>query len=128
MKRLGLDDNTLVVFSSDHKFNAGHHGLWGKGNAAYPLNVFDTSLRIPMIWRHTGAIQPGAENSIVQVLDVAPTILEYAGNYSFPSTANTPGESFVDFSIPAKETPRPLGPYIVNCERSRACCRVSAVQ
>ncbi len=31
VKRLGLDDNTLVVFSSDHGFNAGHHGLWGKG-------------------------------------------------------------------------------------------------
>ncbi len=107
MKVLGLDDNTLVVFSSDHGFNAGHHGLWGKGNAAYPINMFDTSLRIPMIWRHTGAIKPGVENSIVQVLDVAPTILEYAGNLSFPKLANIPGESFVDLLLdPSKRNTR----------------------
>jgi len=30
----GLDKSTLVVFASDHGFNTGHHGLWGKGNAA----------------------------------------------------------------------------------------------
>ena len=38
-----IDEQTLVVFASDHGFNAGHHGLWGKDNAAYPLNMFDTS-------------------------------------------------------------------------------------
>ncbi len=90
----GLDQSTLVVFASDHGFNAGHHGLWGKGNAAYPLNMFDTSIRIPMIWRHLGAIKPAVENSVVQVLDVAPTLIEYAVNTSFPSIRNIPGESF----------------------------------
>ncbi len=90
----GLDQSTLVVFASDHGFNAGHHGLWGKGNAAYPLNMFDTSIRIPMIWRHLGSIKPAVENSVVQVLDVAPTLLEYAAGTSFPSNRNTPGESF----------------------------------
>lgn len=107
LKMLGLDENTLVVFSSDHGFNAGHHGLWGKGNAAYPINMFDTSLRIPMIWRHTGVIKPGIEDSIVQVIDVAPTILDYAGNSSFPSLANVPGESFADLLLdPSKRNSR----------------------
>ena len=94
-----LDQNTLVVFASDHGFNAGHHGLWGKGNAAYPLNMYDTSLKIPMIWRHKGTIEPGVEESIVQVLDVAPTLLDYAGNFSFPDLSNIPGESFLDLLI-----------------------------
>lgn len=102
-----LDESTLVVFASDHGFNAGHHGLWGKGNAAYPLNMFDTSLRIPMIWRHSGTIQPGVEQSVVQVLDVAPTLLEYAGNFSFPVTSNVPGESFTDLLLnPEKRNSR----------------------
>lgn len=91
-----LDESTLVVFTSDHGFNAGHHGLWGKGNAAYPLNMFETSIRIPMIWRHVGVLTPSVENSVVQVLDIAPTILQYAGNFSFPKHLNTPGESFLD--------------------------------
>ena len=99
LKKNTLDASTLVVFTSDHGFNAGHHGLWGKGNAAYPLNMFDTSLKIPMIWRHIGTIQPGLEESVVQVLDVAPTLLEYAGNLSFASTSNLPGQSFTNLLL-----------------------------
>lgn len=99
LKANNLDENTLVVFTSDHGFNAGHHGFWGKGNAAYPLNMFETSIRIPMIWRHTGKIKPGVEESVVQVLDMAPTLLEYAGNLALNSIVNTPGESFVDLLL-----------------------------
>ena len=99
LKAHNLDGNTLVIFASDHGFNAGHHGFWGKGNAAYPLNMYETSIRIPMIWRHTGVITPGVEESVVQVLDVAPTLLEYAGNFSLPGTVNSPGESFVDLLL-----------------------------
>ena len=99
LKENQLDEHTLVVFASDHGFNAGHHGFWGKGNAAYPLNMFETSIRIPMIWRHTGTIKPGVEESVVQVLDVAPTLLEYAGNFTLSVMANSPGESFVDLLL-----------------------------
>ena len=103
----GLDKSTLVVFASDHGFNAGHHGLWGKGNAAYPLNMFDTSLKIPMIWRHTGVIEPGVEDSVVQVVDVAPTLLDYAGNFTLHGLSNSPGESFVDLLLyPEKRNSR----------------------
>ena len=94
----GLDSNTLVIFSSDHGFNAGHHGLWGKGNAAYPVNMFDTSLKIPMIWRHKGVIRPGTEESVVQVLDVAPTILDYVDGLKF-NIPNPAGESFKDLLL-----------------------------
>ena len=94
-----IDNDTLVVFASDHGFNAGHHGLWGKGNAAYPLNMFDTSLKIPMIFRHTNTIKPRVEKTPVQVVDIAPTLLQYAGNHSFPSEANIAGESFVDLLL-----------------------------
>lgn len=101
LKMNALDSSTLVVFASDHGFNAGHHGLWGKGNAAYPLNMFDTSLKIPMIWRHLGVIKPGVEESVVQVLDVAPTLLDYVGahNITFPRDSNLPGQSFTDLLL-----------------------------
>ena len=99
IKALDLDQSTLVVFASDHGFNAGHHGFWGKGNAAYPLNMYETSLRIPMIWRHAGVITPAVEESVVQVLDVAPTLLDYAGKLSLSKMANAPGESFVDLLL-----------------------------
>ena len=44
-------------------------------------------------------IAPGVEESVVQVLDVAPTLLEYAGNFSLSGTVNSPGESFVDLLL-----------------------------
>ena len=99
LSALGLDQDTLVVFSSDHGFNAGHHGLWGKGNAAYPLNMFDTSIKVPMIWRHVGTIDPGVEESVVQWADVAPTLLQYAGNLSLPASSMTAGESFLSMLL-----------------------------
>ena len=96
LDNLGLDKNTVVIFTSDHGFNAGHHGMWGKGNAVYPLNFFETSLRIPLIWRHKGVITPGVEDSIVQVIDFAPTLLQYAGDFTFPDSLIIPGESYKD--------------------------------
>ena len=99
VRQLNLDQNTLTVFASDHGYNAGHHGLWGKGNAGYPLNVFEMSLRIPVIWHHTGKIEPGTDELVVQVLDIAPTLLDYAGNFKFPTSANIPGESFTDLLL-----------------------------
>ena len=96
---LDLDQDTLVVFGSDHGFNAGHHGLWGKGNAAYPLNMFETSIRVPMIWRHKGRIAPGVEESVVQWADVAPTLLQYAGNYTLPAGSMGVGETFVQLLL-----------------------------
>ena len=107
--KLNLDEKTLVVFASDHGYNAGHHGLWGKGNAGYPLNVYETSLRIPLIWRHTGTIEPGVEQSVVQVLDIAPTLLDYAGKLTFPTKSNIPGESFADLLLrPAKRNSKSM--------------------
>ena len=32
LERLGVREDTLVIFSSDNGFSCGHHGFWGKGN------------------------------------------------------------------------------------------------
>ena len=44
----GKLNNTLVVYTSDHGLNCGHHGLWGKGNATLPLNMLEESIRVPL--------------------------------------------------------------------------------
>ena len=45
----GLRENTLVFFTSDNGMNMGHHGIWGKGNGTFPLNMYDTSVKVPAI-------------------------------------------------------------------------------
>ncbi len=79
MKRLddlGLADNTLVVFTSDHGDMAGAHGCIGKSISSF----FDDLLRIPLLFRFPGRIQPGTVvRQPVSQIDFMPTILDYLG-------------------------------------------------
>jgi len=85
LERLKLDRRTIVIFQSDHGYNIGHHGIHtkGNGNAIFggvngPTrpNMWDTSLRIPLLIRWPGTLQPGSEvNEPVLNLDMFPSVL-----------------------------------------------------
>ncbi len=49
LERLGLDDNTLVIFTADQASAGGQHGLWGMGDHTRPLHAFDGTMHIPLI-------------------------------------------------------------------------------
>lgn len=89
-----LAGNTLVVFMSDNGMNMGHHGLYGKGNATWPQNMFDTSVKVPCIIRRPGFVPKGQVNThLLSQYDWMPTILEYTGLADrFPK--GLPGQSF----------------------------------
>ncbi len=88
LDELGLASKTIVIFSSDHGYNLGHHGIWHKGNGRWILtnnqgprpNMFDRSLRVPAAVRWPGVIKPGTvvEETITN-LDWYPTVLAAAG-------------------------------------------------
>jgi arylsulfatase A-like enzyme len=91
---LGLAEETIVWFLADHGFNAGHHGVWGAGNGTFPLNLFDTSLRVPAIVRQPGVIPAGvAREEMLGAYDFAPTVLEQVGQ-AMPHRDRLPGRSF----------------------------------
>lgn len=72
---MGLAENTLVVFTTDHGHFLGQHGLIAKGPFHY-----EDMLRLPMIVRLPGKVAAGAVNADMQSLvDLAPTFLEAAG-------------------------------------------------
>lgn len=80
LDELGLREDTLVIFMSDNGMNMGHHGIWGKGNGTFPLNMFDTSVKVPAIFSHPGIIPAAAVNDdLASQYDLFPTLLEYAG-------------------------------------------------
>lgn len=97
LDELGLNDNTVVVFSADQGYNCGHHGFWGKGNGTIPFNMYEESIRIPMIWSHPGKIPAGKRiNPMVSSYDFFPTLLDYLG-VEAPADPQRVGESFAPF-------------------------------
>jgi uncharacterized sulfatase len=75
LEDLGLADDTLIVFTTDHGHLYGQHGLIAKGAFHY-----EDLLRIPFIVRHPEDTQVGQRSDALQSLvDLAPTFLSYAG-------------------------------------------------
>lgn len=95
--RLGLRENTIVVFTSDNGFNCGHHGLWGKGNATPELNMYETSIKVPLIVRYPGVIEEGSvSDAMVSQYDYFPTLMDLVG-LPFPFTNDeVAGKSFAN--------------------------------
>ncbi len=82
-----LAGRTVVIFTSDHGYMIGQHGLWHKGNAAwlvegkkgYRPNMFDDAIRVPLLIAWPGVVAPGTTvTRSVSNLDLLPTILEIA--------------------------------------------------
>ena len=69
----GLDDNTLVIFTSDNGFFWGEHGRGDKRLA------YDESIRVPLLMRGPGVQVGTTSDALVTNIDIAPTILTAAG-------------------------------------------------
>lgn len=75
IERLGLRENTIILFLSDHGDMMGDHWMLNKG----PFH-FNGLLRVPMIWSWPGHFSEGVVSPpIISHLDVAPTLLDLAG-------------------------------------------------
>jgi uncharacterized sulfatase len=75
LKKLGLEDNTIVVFWSDHGYHLGeHNGIWQK------RTLFEQSARSPLIIRAPRAKGNGTPSRrIVEFIDIYPTVIDLAG-------------------------------------------------
>ncbi len=75
LERTGQRDNTLVIFMSDHGEMLGDHGLIAKG-----CRFYEGLVRVPLTLSWPGVIEEGRRsNALVELVDVAPTLLDYAG-------------------------------------------------
>ncbi|MGC6445534.1 MAG: sulfatase [Rubripirellula sp.] len=72
LDRLGLRETTAVVFTSDHGYHLGDHQFWQKSN------LHEQVLRVPLIISSPG-LEPGRSESIVELVDLFPTLSELAG-------------------------------------------------
>jgi len=96
LKRLGLDANTLVVFTADQGFCGGHHGMWGMADHSRPLHCYDETIHVPVIFRQPGEIRAGTRSDImVSNYDALPTVLNYLRlGDKVPDTPKLPGRDY----------------------------------
>ncbi|NOU80808.1 sulfatase-like hydrolase/transferase [Paenibacillus sp. LMG 31459] len=81
LDELGLAENTLVVFTTDHGHFFGQHGLQAKGGFHY-----EDLIKLPFIVRYPGHVPAGRQSDAIQSLvDLAPTFLSFA-NLPVPSS------------------------------------------
>jgi len=74
LDKLGLADNTLLVFVSDHGYQLGLHGLWQK------KDLFENTARVPLILVAPGQFKPGLKSAtLTELIDIYPTLVALAG-------------------------------------------------
>ena len=98
LEEKGLADNTIIVFTSDHGLFFGEFGLGGKA-LCYEVNT-----HVPMIIYNPMVPEPvkgRISDQLVQTIDIAPTLLTYAG-----------------VAIPESYQGKPLNPLIEGGQRS----------
>jgi arylsulfatase A-like enzyme len=76
LEQIGQQDNTVVIYLSDHGDTMGAHKIWNKD-----YTMYDEIYRVPLIVRWPGVIKPGSrcDTYVHHCLDLAPTLLEVAG-------------------------------------------------
>jgi len=74
LKALGMDEDTVIVFTADHGDYLGDHQLLLKGPVHYRGLT-----RVPFIWRDPAGTAATRSSALLQTVDIAPTILDRAG-------------------------------------------------
>ncbi len=100
LKEEGLENNTIVIITSDHGFHLGEHDFWMK------VSLHEESASVPLIIKVPGK-KPAVCHSLVELLDLYPTVAELAGlkvsphlqGKSLVKTLDDPGHEVRDMAF-----------------------------
>ncbi len=74
IEKAGLEEDTIVIFTSDHGDILGSHGRWQKAR------IYQECSRIPFVWRVPGTMKGNVVNKQVgSLVDIMPTLLDLVG-------------------------------------------------
>ena len=105
LDELKLAEDTIVLFTSDHGYNIGQHGVYTKGNASWVggtrqgpkrPNMFEESIRIPLLVRWPKVVKPGT--TVEQMVSNVDTFTSVLRMLNVPAPADAPKGDGLDFS------------------------------
>lgn len=112
LKEMGLEENTIVFFSSDNgpEIKRAYYGAWRSYGTAYPLygqkrTLYEGGIRVPGIIRWPGKIKPSVSGEPNSTLDVLPTICELIG-VELPRDRELDGASMLGHLLEGKHIER----------------------
>ncbi|MEM7603296.1 MAG: sulfatase [Verrucomicrobiota bacterium] len=85
LEKSGQRENTIIIFTSDHGYHLGDHGLWSKHT------TFELATRVPLLLTGPGISRNTSTNALVELLDLYPTL---AGLASLDLPDHLEGQSF----------------------------------
>ncbi len=94
--KLGIDEKTAVILTADHGEALFEHDYIG-----HNTQLYEESIRVPLIVRWPGAA-PRRVDSVVELLDIAPTVLDLMGLEKHPARRQMQGRSFVSLLLGAE--------------------------
>jgi len=108
LKQLGIDNNTIVMFTSDNgpHLEGGHDPRFFDSNGplkGFKRDLYEGGIRVPMIARWPGKIKPNSQTDHISAFwDVLPTMCEIA---NIKPSENIDGISFLPAMLGKKQKP-----------------------
>ena len=96
LQRLGLAENTIVVYAADQGWMGGQNGMWGMGDHFRPIGAHNLMMQVPLLFRHPGRIPAGkTDDTLISNYDFMPTVLGHLGlGARMPTKPKSPGRDF----------------------------------
>jgi choline-sulfatase len=119
-----LWSDTLILFTGDNGYLLGRHGLWSKGLASDPINMYEEVIQVPLILSWPGEIPVEATRpELVSFYDILPTLCE-AARAPLPAGRNLCGRSFLALAQgralpPGQSWPPTVFGYFRNTQMAR---------
>jgi choline-sulfatase len=120
LEELGLIDNTIVIYTSDHGDMDGDHGLWQK------FVLYEPSVAVPLIVTYPKTIPQGkVSRALVEYMGIYPTLAELTGTgvpegidaRSFAGAARNPGQAGPEAAFSEYDLGSAVPQYMIRTQR-----------